>query len=1000
MLLNVKTCFSLLESVIKIPDYIKWGLNKQTPWLSVIDNNNLFGHINFYQACLQHNIKPILGIQGIASFENDLIKIALIARNASGYKLIMQIASQLQTDTKESLSWEDWCQAVRDNFVVIMLNEASANKAAQIKHDLQKLGLEWFWGITAVEDIKLYGSNIAAAKMVWFPEIYQFDASNDAAIKVLNNLRQSNHDDVKDSNAVNCALDQSPQLPAAIKNNQAYIATHCNLELQPFDFKDNFMIYKTPNQLPAATFLRQLCFDGLHNRVSQTNFDQYKKRLESELAVIADKHFEDYFLVVHDYVKAAKALGILVGPGRGSAAGSLVSYALGITDIDPIAYNLLFERFLSSERQSLPDIDVDIEDRYREKIIFYLVEKYGADHVAYINTFQTIGAKMAIRDVGRILGIDLSEINDICQLISDDLVKFKSADQNKHAILEYYMDHYPDLFAIARALIGLPRQPGTHAAGIIITQKPLDNYTPIMAGLEGVFKTQWDMYSLDYLGLVKMDILGLRNLSILHNICDEVSRKLNKKVQLLKIPLNNQRTFSLLRAGYTQGIFQLESAGMTNVLQLMQVNSLEDIVVTSSIYRPGPQSNIHQYIKLRNHEIPCPKWPPELNSILRPTNGIIIFQEQVMLIAVAYAGFSLAKADVLRRAMAKKDLAWMESAKADFFQGAQKLNHNVDQAQKIWSLIYKFASYGFNRSHAVAYSMIGYWMAFFKANYYPQFCTALLNSVIGGEYRSHSYLLEAQRFNMQINLPSVNHPQLVYTSHGNTLYLPLLIIKQIGPVFANYMCEDYRTNGPYQDIFNFFIRTYYKYLNKQTFYALCYSGALDCFGINRTMLYANYAVIANYIEVITITQKGKTSFQQSLAPQPNLLQRDSLAAEEMRAEGHCYGFYIKNHPVNYLRKKYALTSKTQLIKDVKPNQTCSLIGCITSVRTHSDSKGRQMCFLEVEDETSKINLVVFANQYEKYASIIKSNSFVMCLVRVQLYKDKLSCIVNEMETLT
>ena len=567
------------------------------------------------------------------------------------------------------------------------------------------------------------------------------------------------------------------------------IAQMCHVEMKfPKAILPKF---KNRYGMSSEEFLRRLCHKGLEKRMQYQKIPSvYEQRLRYELDVIISMGYADYFLIVWDFIRFAKTQDIYIGPGRGSAAGSLVAYCLGITHADPIRYHLLFERFLNPERVSMPDIDTDFPDDRRDEVIAYVHDLYGEHHVSHIITFNTLAAKQVLRDVGKAMQVAPRQIDLLCKLVPNrPKVTLQDAYQERVKFKQMINsgEQMRKLFAIALQLEGLPRHSSLHAAGIILSNEDISNVCPLIDVDEGMCATQFTMEYLEELGLIKMDFLGLRNLTIIDEIVHQINAK-EKRLDIMHIPLDDAKTYQLIRSVDTVGVFQLESEGMKNLIRKMKPTCFEDIVATVALFRPGPMENIPRYLECRTHPEKVDYLHPDLKSILENTYGVMIYQEQVMQIAQTMAGFSLGKADNLRKAISKKKGKELQSLREDFVEGAKQKGYEESLAIRVYELIMKFANYGFNRSHSVAYGMIAYQMAYLKANAPLYFFTALLNSVIGSETKTSEYVFEARKRHIEILLPSVNQSSNQYEIEGNALRFPLVGIKGIGNAVSNEMC--------------------------------------------------------------------------------------------------------------------------------------------------------------------------------------------------------------------
>ena len=998
-LLNVRSHYSLLESVVNVDQYLSMAVTHKLPWLSLVDHGSMFFHFAFYHKCEKFGIKPVLGISFTLLFGQHSLESALIAGNFAGMQQLMQLSSAFFSVEPANLTvtWNNLQPYLVGNHNHLVLCPTAAQRAVWTKVKPQLRRQTWYLGVNDRNQTQIQAFSVHPDKHLWFKPVQYLMPAHRTTYHILKAIKdQIPRQELKPDRTTFDLI--SDPIPAYLNVNAERLVKKTNVRWDYASHHQVFASYPTPASQTTTQCLRTLAHQGLAQKLAVAQLDQtYQQRLDYELTVIEQTKFANYFLVVYDYVRFAREQHILVGPGRGSAAGSLVSYALNITDIDPIKFKLIFERFLNRARRGMPDIDVDVQDNKRDAVITYLVRKYGADRVSYINTFQRLKLKMALRDVGRVYQVPLPEINELAKLIgSRTYAEFKSSAQNPNHVESVYWHKYHFIFQHLPLLIGLPRQTGTHAAGVIITQQPLVNIVPTMLGLNGVLKTQWDMEHFERLGLIKMDILGLTNLTVIANTLDNINAQ-QQRLVLNRIPLCDPATFKLLAAGDTAGIFQLESKGMTKLLTEMQPRQLEDIAITSALFRPGPAVRKDQYLRRRQqqHYVFADPDCPALNAILQPTLGVMIFQEQVMLIAQQIAGFSLTQAELLRQAMAKKDAASMAKLKASFWTGARAHARPERVITKFWTLIARFSGYGFNRAHALAYALIGYWMAYLKANFWMFFFTALLNSVIGEEVKTHDYLkLVIQR--QQILPPAINHPVLHYVYQQRALQLPLILIKQVGSLFGRQIHADVAQHGAYQDVFDLCRRLRPHGLNQQTYLGLVYSGALDQFNVERGALAANYELILNYAE---LTQRAAAQHQTTTTlPAPPQLTGTPLTPEQRsRLEFKYLGFYLTQHPVATIRRRVApaAVSIKQLLGTTADHAT--IVGWINRQKVIKDKNRQDMAFVEVEDESGSIDLTAFASNYSRLRLQLTVGQVVKVKIkRGQFYRGRSSFIILEL----
>ena len=765
-----------------------------------------------------------------------------------------------------------------------------------------------------------------------------------------------------------------------INDNNHKIIEMCNLKME---YHDNLLpIYECPDNLDSFTYLKKLCIIGLKNIFGSQVGSFYQERLKYELEIINKMGFCNYFLIVYDYVKFAKENGILVGPGRGSAAGSLVAYLLNITEIDPLKYNLLFERFLNPERISMPDIDIDFEYTRREEVINYCINKYGLKRVAPIITFGTLGAKQIIRDLGRVMNVD---IEYLITFINSNLSLTENYNTNEKLKNTLKInDDLRKLFKVATKLEGLKRHTSIHAAGIVMSRVDLDEVIPLEDSHEEFYLTGYSMEYLEKIGLLKMDFLALRNLTLLNDTLKDLE-KAGIKIDFNTIPLNDVKTLDIFKNAKTTGIFQFESEGMMNFLRKFKPSNFEDIVAAIALYRPGPMKNIDSYIKRKNGLEKIDYIDDSLIEILKPTYGIIVYQEQIMQIASIMAGYSLAEADLLRKAMSKKKEDILLKERERFITNSVKKGIDQTKAEKVYNLILKFAEYGFNRAHSVAYSRIAYNMAYLKANYYKYFMKNLLTMVSGSD-KTSSYIYECKEAGLEILKPSVLTSDNNYKVEELGLRFPLSAIKNLGINAVNTIVNE-RENGVYKDIFDFVKRVYGKSVNKKTLESLAYAGTLSSFGYNIKTIINNLDVLTNYAEL------AGSIFDDDI-PKPSIdLYPEYSKRELLEYEFETFGFYLSNHIITEYRSKY---NNHIMIKDIEAHfdKNIKLIVYVERLKEVNTKSNNKMLFVTGSDEMGKIDLVLFPTVYSSVDEISKGN-ILLVDGRVEKRFDKYQIVVNK-----
>ncbi|HOZ54373.1 MAG TPA: DNA polymerase III subunit alpha, partial [Bacilli bacterium] len=708
-------------------------------------------------------------------------------------------------------------------------------------------------------------------------------------------------------------------------------------------------IYKISNQ---RLYLKELCIKGLNKRLNNDIPKEYMDRLEYELNVINDMGFNNYFLVVWDYVKYARKNNILMG-ARGSAASSIVSYSLGITDTDPLKYNLLFERFLNKERITMPDIDIDFDNAKREDVVNYLIDKYGKKSCLKIVTFSHLSSKQVIRDVAKVMDYESYKIDLITKEFDEkkDLLENKGK-LNIKKLLE--QDNKLDnIYNIAIRLEGLKRHYSIHAAGIVISNKELDNYIPLVLYSDGSYITGCSMNYLEDLGLLKMDILGLKTLSIIDNILNKVGN-----INFIDIDLNDKKTFDIFKEGLLEGIFQFETPGLKKVIMELKPNTIDDLIAVVALFRPGPMDNIPSYIKRKEHKEKIDYINDTLEGILKPTYGTIVYQEQIMQIANKMASYSMGEADILRRAMSKKKLDILEGEEEKFLTNSINNGYKKEEAKKVYDLILKFANYGFPKSHSVQYAVLGYKMAYLKANYPYEFMSILLTSSIGNVNKTKAFVNECKKMNITIEQPNINKSSLEYNILDNKIYYSLSMIKGIGTnLCKEILCERAK---PFNDFFDFVSRMYEK-IDKDALTNLIYANCFRDFGYNKKTLVENIDSAYNYAYLIKDTDK-------KLVMIPEIEVHDEYTKEELiEFEKNIFGYYLNNHPVTkYNTERNGINTSTLEQYFDKNIEIILNLEYKKSIDTKNNEK---MMFVDASDEYGECELVVFPKQYITYFDI-------------------------------
>lgn len=992
--LHTRSSYTLLNSTLKISDII--FLNKKNNFNAacLVDKNVMYGALNFYNECIANNLKPIIGLEIDVEYNQSFVNLILLAKNNQGYEDLVKLSSNICVNNKnislEMLSsYTNDCVVITTNYYDILysyLLKDTIQDYIDLVSLIKNYCIDFYLGIS-MNDSGLFKikneimdklSTTLDIEQVALSLIYYANKEDENVYKTIRAIDEgllvNDKSLVYSSNRYFRSIREMQELYSKKQlDNTKIISDKCNIKLPSTVAK--LPKFKNNLDIESSEFLTRLCKKGLHKRFNYKEIpNNYIERLDYELSIIINMKFEDYFLIVYDFIRFAKTKDIYVGPGRGSAAGSLVSYCLGITHVDPIKYNLLFERFLNPQRISMPDIDTDFPDNKRDLVIKYVKETYGEECVAQIITFNTLGAKQAIRDVGRALNIALREIDMICKSIPNLIgVNLEYAYKNSNLFREFIdgNSRYKMLFKIAKKIEGLPRHTSIHAAGIVMSDKDLSDYLPIIKNDNINITTQFTMEYMEPLGLIKMDFLGLRNLTIIDEIVDLIKNKYDKNFNIMKIDIEDKKTMQLIRNIDVVGIFQLESEGMKNLLNKMNPTKFEDIVATIALFRPGPMENIPEYLKRRNDPKLIEYPHPDLEDILKDTYGIMIYQEQIMQVAQKMAGFTLAKSDLMRKAISKKKNDSLEGLKLDFIQGALENGYSKNDAINVYELIMKFANYGFNKSHSVAYGLIAYQMAYLKANYSIEFHACLLNN---SERKTVEYIFECKKHSIQVLGPCINRSYQSYCVEDKTIRCPLNIINGLGNNTANDIINEREKNGSYNNYFEFIARMNVINVNRKNMELLIYSGALDIFKINRTTMIANIETVLRYSDLIKIEEDNQIRLDFNIVANPKLEICNDNKYQLMDMERNCLGFYLKEHPLTQIRTKY---SNAKSLIDLKNKfGYFEFIAQITRIKQHRTKHGELMCFVDFSDDTSDYNGVIMPNLFKENQEIIQRGNYV------------------------
>jgi len=1031
--------YSMLHGAAKLDKLIDKALEYKQNALALTDHGNMFGALEFYTQAKKKNLKPIIGCDFFVAPESlkkkDYVpgeqtyhKLVLLAKDLSGYKNLMKLCSIGYVEGLIIKPRIDWESIVKHHKGLICLtgNYQGELGAAFLKKDpekcreilsfykdqfgnknlylcLQNHGLKEeseinkeFLDLHRNEDYQL-----VAVNDVHYVE-KKDNTSHDVLLCIDGGWKLDNPDRPKfpsDEYFLKSSQEMEiefSEYPGAISNT-IKIADECNLEIE----FGTLYWPKAPKQKGFETdheYLTHLANKCLAEKYSPVT-KELQIRLDYELEVMNNMKASGYMLIVEDFVNAAKKMGIPVGPGRGSAVGSLVSYVIGITDVDPIKFNLLFERFLNPERVSMPDIDIDFSDRDRASVIKYVVDKYGADSVAQIVTYGRMKAKMVLRDVGRVLGFEPQELNRICKLFPPDK-PFANLEEAVASSPELKKELKSDsakieLLSIARKLEGFVRQAGMHAAAVIIAPEPVNNFAPLFRqpGSDQLM-IQYDKKYSEEIGLMKMDFLGLRNLSVIQDCVKAIEKARNKKINISHLPENDPETLELLGKGMTVGIFQFESAGMQDYLRKLKPTGIEDLIAMNALYRPGPIENIPHYIARKNGRERIDYYHPDLESILGETYGVIVYQEQVMQIAQTLSGFTLGGADQMRRAMAYKDEKKMAKLKPEFIQGAVKKGYKFKLAESIWNVLVPFSSYAFNKSHSAAYATIAYQTAYLKAHYASEFMAANMSSEINDTDRLVILLNDCKQLNIEIIFPNINKSNPTFYSNENKIIFGLAGIKNVGLSAAEKIVEERNKNGTYKSVLDLCTRIEVTELNRRAIESLIYAGALDELSGNRSQQYASVEQVMNLaakhhrdkeMGQIYLFSSNEESDSQEIS-KVTYPQVDPWPYNEMLGkEKEVLGLFLSGHPLESFRMELQAFTKpnnssldANFLSTVKPESTVIFGGILTGLRKRiSQEDSRTFAFGVLEEFLGKIEVVFWSDAYEKYKEHIELDAMIL-----------------------
>lgn len=967
--LYIKTDNSLQDSLITIPNLIRYAKELGITELGIADST-MYGVMDFYKACLNASIKPYIGLE----VTYDGKKFLLYCENYEGYQSLLKLTTLI---SERNLTLED-LQKYAKGLICLLPYESTP-----LLNDIRGIYAHLFRTYKNQKE-----KEALKEPSFYMKETIYLKREESAYVKYLDAMKEGTTISLVSSTRLDNYLKLENELDGLLSSEMDNFRELCDLKL-PFHQK-LMPVFENEDGLDSYAYLKKKCIEGLKKRFGKEVGSKYQERLKMELDVIQKMGFCDYFLIVYDYIKYAKEQDIIVGPGRGSAVGSLVAYLLNITDVDPLKYDLLFERFLNIERISMPDIDIDFEHTKREEMIAYCTQKYGVKKVAPIITFGTMGAKQAIRDVGRALDLDLSLIDGLCKLIDSRLTLQENLENSKVPI---YLERYPELkevYQVSKVFEGLKRHTSIHAAGVVMSRVDLDTVIPLDLTHQSFYISGYDMQYLEEIGLLKMDFLAIKYLTIIHNIIREVNETYHLNLSFDQIPYQDMKALKIFETANTLGIFQFESEGMIQFLRQLKANSFDDVCAAIALYRPSAMQNIPTYIKRKNQQEKIDYLDDSLIPILKSTYGIMIYQEQVMQIAHIMADYSLGEADILRKAMSKKKKELLLQEEEKFTNRALKKGYSKEIVEKVYQLMLQFAGYGFNKSHSVGYSLVSCRMAYLKA-YFPKiFMSNLLSIDMNDSSKVKKYFYECHNNHIDILKPDINCSGEKYIMEEYGIRYPLTNIKNVGLSATKSILEE-RKQGKFKDLYDFIKRCYGKSVNRKVIESLNDAGVFLSFGWNRKTVFENLDAIINYGELIK-------DLSEEFVLKPEIVSFEEYNNKGiMERELEMFGLYLSEHPITELKAKYPHTVPIQDLPQYFDKRVNTIV-YIDKVKEIQTKKNAKMAFLVGSDELSTIDLTLFPTLYQKYSDIEKGD-ILLVSGKVEKRFDKYQLVVQQIEKL-
>lgn len=1050
--LHVHSEYSLLDGAGRIPKLVERAIQLGMPALAITDHGVMYGVVDFYKACREKGVKPILGCEVYVAprsryqkegrLDDTPFHLVLLAETQEGYRNLMELVSRGFTEGFYYKPRVDKELLARYSRGLIALSACLAGEVAayilqEQREDAVRVAAEYrdIFGPDSFY-LELQDHGYAEQKKV-NRELLEISARTGIPVVATNDVHYCEAGDAELHDILLCIQTGKTlydtdrmrfeggefylksreemellfgEVPEAL-NNTLVIAERCQVELE-FN-RLHLPHYELPPGYDEDTYLEMLCREGLVNRYGPEPPEEIRKRLEYELSVIKQMGFSGYFLIVWDFVRFARERGIPVGPGRGSAAGSLVAYVLGITNIDPVRYGLLFERFLNPERVSMPDIDIDFCFERRDEVIRYVVEKYGADRVAQIITFGTMAARAAVRDVGRVLGLPYGEVDRLAKMVPPGPgVTISKALEVNPVLREVYEgnDTARRVLDLAAALEGMPRHASIHAAGVVIAKEELTHYLPLYRTSDGVVTTQFPKETVEELGLLKMDLLGLRTLTVIGHTVELIEARRGIKLDLENLPLDDEKTYRMLSRGESIGVFQLESSGMRNLLRELKPENFEDLIALVALYRPGPLGSgmVEDFINRKHGRTPITYLHPSLEPILKDTYGVILYQEQVMRIASDLAGFTLGEADLLRRAMGKKKPEIIAGLREQFVEGAVVRGIDRETAGQIFDLMEYFAGYGFNKSHSAAYALVAYQTAYLKANYPLEYMTALLTSVLSNSDRVALYIEECRRMGIEVLPPDVNESDHSFTIVGDRIRFGLGAIKNVGQHAVEAIIAERAAHGPYTSLMDFCQRLDLRVINRRVLESLIKGGAMESLPGNRAQ---KLAVLDQCLELAQKKQEEREKGQISLFEALTGAETEELWAEEIEfpnleefpsrellsMEKEMLGLYISGHPLAACKEalEMRVTWKVGELAEQGDGAPGVIGGMVAALREVSTRQGERMAFLVLEDLTGSVEVVVFPSLYRQVRLWLEGDQVVLMRGKIDRQEEEVKFLADE-----